>query len=485
MRQVSVAASLTRFTAAGVVVTLALASIIALLARKAGMEDATRSAERVAEVVAHGVVEPLLTPELLGGDQAECAHLRAMVASVATGPVTRVKVWDRDGTVLWSDERRLVGGVFPLDDDELRALHDGSITSSVADDSLPENRFERPGTRYLEVHVGVRDGAGNPLLVEIHHGWEAVEVAAQAAWLRFAPASLGALLVLQLLQVPFAWRLARRLRRHQERETRLLQSIVDASEAERRRIAAEVHDGVVQDLTGLTYDLDAARLGGAHGNGQKSGNGNGHGHGALLNRAPAGDVTVDMDGNGDGRELLASAADRLRQSVVELRALLVDLNPPRLPEAGLGPALEVLAEGLRRRGMRVRPDLGDAVGLPVPVATLLYRCALEALRNVSAHSSAQRVDLTVRRVGDAVRLIVDDDGTGFDQVALAAGTVHGHLGLRALGDRLEAAGGSLTVMSAAGEGTRVEATVPVDIGTAPAAGPARRTSEGSRTGVLR
>ncbi|WP_177212768.1 sensor histidine kinase [Geodermatophilus ruber] len=432
--RVSVAASVARFTAAGVVVTLLLAAVIATLASRAGMEEGTRSAEHVARVVAYGIVAPLLTPELLDGDEQQRTHLRMAVEAVAaTGPITRVNVWDAEGRILWSDEPRLEGEVHPLDPGVRAALTEGAVFSAVADASSPDNRFAPPGEEQLEAYVGVRDRAGRPLLVEIDQGYETVEAPAYSAWMRFAPPALGGLLLLQLFQVPFAWRLALRLRRHQEIERRLLQSVVDASEAERRRIAAEVHDGVVQDLTGLTYDLDAARLG-AQGS--------------------------------DDTALVTRTADRVRHSVTELRSLLVDLNPPRLPSAGLAPALKVLAEGLERSGVRVRLDVQDADDLPEPVATQLYRCALEALRNVTAHSSASRVQVTVSRADDDATVVVDDDGRGFDEVSLAASDANGHLGLRALGDRLQAIGGSLTVASAPGLGTRVEAIVPLGLPSA-------------------
>ncbi|MGY1689737.1 sensor histidine kinase [Geodermatophilus sp. SYSU D01105] len=427
--RISVAASVTRFTVAGVVATLALSLLIAALSRRAGDEQGVRSAERVARVVGHGVVAPLLTPELRAGDADARARLETAVAAAASsGPVTRIEVLDGRGRVLWSDEPRVVGEVVPLDPLERDALEHETVASHVADLSAPTNRFESPDRALLEVHVGVRDAGGRRLLVKVYQGYDVVQESARAAYMRFAPASLGALLLLQAVQIPIAWHLARRLRRHQEAETRLLQSVVDASEDERRRIAAEVHDGVVQDLTGLTYDLDVARL---------------HPSGADP-------------------ELVARTAERVRHSVTELRSLLVDLNPPRLPEAGLAPALAVLAEGLQREGLQVQLDAEAAEDLPEPVASLLYRAALEALRNVRSHSGATRVSVLVTRTPTEAAIAVDDDGRGMDRVGLAASNVHGHLGLRTLEDRLLAAGGALTISSAPGAGTRVLAQVPLD-----------------------
>ncbi|MCF6745262.1 hypothetical protein E9529_13460 [Blastococcus sp. KM273128] len=430
-RRVSVAGSVARFTLAGLLVTAALIGVTGVLAQHAGEQEATRSAERLARVVAHGVVEPLLTPGVAAGDAGARAALAGAVQPVvASGPVVRVKVWTADGRLVWSDEPRLIGRAFPLDDDELRVLAGDVVPSHISDLSAPENRYERGHGKLLEAYVGVRDTSGRPLIVEVYQSYDAVAEAAGQAWRRFAPAGLGALLALELLQVPLAWGLARRLRRSQEGEAVLLQAAVDASHAERRRIAHGVHDGVVQDLTGLTYDLDAARLGGS--------------------------------ADPRTRALLAGTASGLRRCVSELRRLLVDLNPPPLPAAGLRPALQMLASGLERQGCQVLLDADDADDLPRAAAALLYRCALEAVRNVSHHSRARTVRITLTRRGDVVTLVVDDDGVGFDDARLAERSAAGHLGLRALADLIGESGGSLTAESRPGRGTRLTVTVPVE-----------------------
>jgi two-component system NarL family sensor kinase len=420
-----------RFTLAGLLVTAALAAVTGVLAQRAGEHEATRSAEGIARVVATGVVAPALTPGLAAGDATAREALAAAVAPVlADGTVVRVKVWAPDGRTLWSDEPRLIGVTFPLDEEAREALESATVVSDITDLTRPENRFERGRGQLLEAYVAVHDTTGDPLVVEVYQQYRAVADAARETWWSFAPAALGALALLQAVQVPFAWRLARRLRRAQEAEARLLQAAVDASQAERRRIARDVHDGVVQDLTGLTFGLDAARLGG-----------------------------VDDDASG----VIARTAAGLRRCVSELRRLLVDLNPPPLPEGGLEPALSVLAEGLRREGRQVtmRIDTGDGA-LPRPAAALLYRCALEAVRNVSAHSGAQQVQIGLVADGGTATLTVADDGVGFDEVRLASRSAAGHLGMRAMEDLLAESGGSLIATSTPGSGTRLTATVPLE-----------------------
>jgi signal transduction histidine kinase len=181
----------------------------------------------------------------------------------------------------------------------------------------------------------------------------------------------------------------------------------------------------------MVYDLDAARL-------QRAG------------RSP------------DDQLLVARTAGRLRDSIADLRTLLVSLMPARLPEADLEHALRVLGEELERAGIRVRVTVADGDAIPEPVAALLHRCAQESLRNVANHSDARSVDVSVRIEEGSVTMVVDDDGRGFDGARLAASHANGHLGLRAVGDVVADAGGELTISSAPGEGSRIEVTVPLD-----------------------
>lgn len=182
------------------------------------------------------------------------------------------------------------------------------------------------------MYVGVKATNGEPLLFEAYFQYQAVTEAGQAAWKRFAPPTLGALLVLELVQIPFAWSLAKRVQRQQRDRERLLRHAVEASDAERRRIAGELHDGVVQELTGLNYALDAMRLGNPT--------------------------------EGQRAQLIADSAAGLRSSIGSLRSLLVDIYPPNLAEEGLASALAELAAGLERAGIAVRLETEGAEDLP-------------------------------------------------------------------------------------------------------------------------
>ena len=419
-----------RFTAAGAVVLISLAGLLAFIARQAGTDQAIRAATQTTAVTARGVVEPRLGPAVTSGQAAALTDFNAaMKRYVLQGSLVRVKLWDASGTIIYSDEPRLIGQKFPLDDSEMLAMRQQGSASEVSDLSRPENRYERRFQKLLEVYIGVRSTTGQPLLFETYYRYDAVSQAGEASWRRFAPPSLGALLVLELVQIPFAWSLALRVQRQQQDRERLLRHAVDASDAERRRIAGELHDGVVQELTGLTYAMDAARLG--------------------------------QPDEARRAELISDAASRLRSSIGSLRSLLVDIYPPNLAEEGLESALAELADGMERSGIDVHLDVEGADRLPPSVAALLFRTAQEVVRNVIAHSRARSAVIDVRCASDKARLVIDDDGRGFDDEELDERSSDGHFGLRSIGDLLAGAGGGLSVRAAPGQGTRVEAEVPV------------------------
>jgi signal transduction histidine kinase len=257
----------------------------------------------------------------------------------------------------------------------------------------------------------------------VNVGWE--------TWRRFAPLALGALLVLELVQVPLAVALARRLQTEERRRRRLLDLAVRASDAERQRIAGDLHDGVVQDITGVIYALDAARIGAK----------------GTPDPAPAAAV-------------LAAAARSLRGCIRSLRTLLIDIYPPNLAAEGLGPALVDLAASASTGRRTVTVHLEDFMEPSPQVSALLYRAAQEAIRNAARHSGARCVDLSVSRHEKLWELVVDDDGQGMAAGRVEARREEGHLGLHALGQLLADAGGSLSVHSAPNAGTRVEMRVP-------------------------
>jgi two-component system NarL family sensor kinase len=419
------------FTLAGLAAVAVVGVATEAASRRIGEREAVVDARTTTLVKAQSIVEPVVTEALVSRDRAAVAAVdRAVRTRVLDGALVRVKIWSRDGTIVYSDLPRLDGASYPLPADEIAAIDRGVIKAEISDLSRPENRFDRHFDKLLEVYLPIRTPNGTRLLFEAYYRYGAVSASGRRIWRSFAPVTIGALIALELVQIPFAWSLARRLRNRQRERERLLQQAVDASDTERRRIAGDLHDGVVQDLAGVAYSLA----------------------GASRNEELTPVTTA----------LLDRSAGQVRESIKSLRSLLVDIYPPRLDEAGLASALTDLLAGAEQRGVSTRLD-ADQLPEPLPaeVARVLWRAAQEAVRNVVTHAHAEQLTLIITRADRAVVLEVADDGRGFDPEVLAEREAQGHVGLRALKDLVRGAGGTVRIDSAPGAGTRVRVEVPL------------------------
>jgi signal transduction histidine kinase len=197
--------------------------------------------------------------------------------------------------------------------------------------------------------------------------------------------------------------------------------IIEAADAERRRLERDLHDGAQQRLVALALTLGVAQ--------------------SKLTKDPA---AVGP--------LIASAREEAQQAVQELRELARGLHPALLSDRGLGPALDALAG---RAPVPVTVTGVPEDRLPPPVEAAAYFVTAESLTNVAkyANASAARVQLGVEH--GVLRLDVTDDGDG--GADLAAGS-----GLRGLRDRVEALDGQLSVFSPPGTGTTVIAEIPLE-----------------------
>lgn len=212
---------------------------------------------------------------------------------------------------------------------------------------------------------------------------------------------------------------AEEIRRH-----RLLERLVEVSDQERRRLAMSVHDDPVQQLAA------AALLIGA------------------LRRHP------DMP---ERKERLAEAEGALREAMGGLRRLVFELSPPELVESGLESAIRSAADYLFA-GTDVRVELtSDLWREPqLSLQTAAFRIASEALANARKHSAAKRVSVTLTDSGQALEVVVRDDGQGFAEDGLVE---PGHLGLVGMKERASALGGECVVTSDA-TGTTVTVLLP-------------------------
>jgi two-component system NarL family sensor kinase len=127
--------------------------------------------------------------------------------------------------------------------EERAALAADKVEAEVSDLSRPEYRFERGQRELLEVYLPIRGPDGQRLRFEAYQRFSSISASGRRLWLAFAPALLGGLLLLQLANLPLARSMVRRLRDARAQRELMLRRAIDASDLERRRIAADLHDG--------------------------------------------------------------------------------------------------------------------------------------------------------------------------------------------------------------------------------------------------
>lgn len=211
--------------------------------------------------------------------------------------------------------------------------------------------------------------------------------------------------------------------RRRESAEAFAQAVVEAQEEERRHLAQELHDGPLQSLVHLVRQL-------GDGAGPESG--------------------------GELRALGMGLVD-------ELRRIARGLRPSLLDDLGLVAAIRRLLDDVAERsGIDTSVGVtGTERRLPAAVELAVYRIAQEAVTNAERHGAPARLAVGIAFEDRRLRLLVTDDGRGFDARSTARGQRPGSLGLAGMGERLHLAGGSLTVHSAPGAGTTVEAVVPL------------------------
>lgn len=427
------ATSVTQFILAGLAAVVLISAGTIYVVRRNATSQAISKARDVASVLGNSVAAPVLANGVLSGDPADVSRLNTVVHErILSDQVVRVKVWTPQGRIFYSDEPRLIGQTFDLGVGERAALRTGKVDADLSNLKEPENQFERRYGKLLEVYVPTHTMGGRPVLFETYLRYSSIAESGRHILGSFAPVMVGGLLLLFLVQVPLAWSMARGLRQGQEEREQLLLRAIDASETERRRIARDLHDGVVQSLAGVSYSLAAA-----------------------ADRVDAGSDNAEVSA------ALRQAAADTRRSMRELRSLIVEIAPPNLHDEGLDNAVGELVAPLAAEGVETTVDIDDAA-VPSPEAqTLIYRVAQEAVRNVAAHAQASHLRVTLTRDNGSARLVVADDGLGFSPDRLEQRREEGHVGLTLLTGLVADAGGRLVVASTPGQGTRLEAEVPV------------------------
>lgn len=243
--------------------------------------------------------------------------------------------------------------------------------------------------------------------------------------------------ILTTILAPIVWRVfIVPVRRLHEARGRLLEQVLSSQEEERSRIAHDLHDGLGQNLTTMLMRLQ------------------------VLEGS-----TNDPDARDNVAELRTIAA----ASLAEIRRVVRDTRPPSLDDLGLCAALEKqIGHVAEASGLRTTLECRSAaaVRLPPPIETMLFRVVQEAVTNVVRHAEATELCVTITVADDEARAEVADDGVGFD-LRQAMQRCDRSFGLLGMHERALSCGGSVSVGSRPGRGTRVTVVVPL----APVSGP--------------
>ena len=416
--------------AALALIVVSIGAVIASrsVAREQALKDAERTTARLANRIG-----PLLSDALGGNAQARAELAVAVRDRIGGDYLAEVNVWDAEGRVVYADSAEEIGTQQPPPPQVIDVIEHGTTSSDFTTEPHASDAPVDPnGPGFVEVYVPFDLPQLQSYAFEAYYNYAPVDEVASSLMWQIIPLVLVPLLVLQMIQVPVTSSMARSVRRHEADRAALLERTLSVSERERIRIAADLHDGPVQNLAGVGYALDSVASSVPE-------------HYAILMRR---------------------IQDTVHEVVASLRKLMVDLYPPDLSVGQLSAIIATLAAPLTDKGVAVTITTGSLPELSGDVVTTLYRVARESLANIAEHAHAHSVDITFGfdgpdgDRGPTVLLRIIDDGVGLDPGKVDK-RAEGHLGLRLLQDRVENLGGSLTVRPGAVGGTTVLAELPV------------------------
>lgn len=242
-------------------------------------------------------------------------------------------------------------------------------------------------------------------------------------------------LLLTLTVAPIFWLLlVRPVRRLAEFRTEMLARTISAQENERRRIARDLHDEVGQSLTSLLVGLRNVS---------------------------------DADSLEAARSRVEPLRDVASTVLDDIKRLARGLRPSVLDDLGLAPALERLVQDFgRTHGLDVSLEINGLTGsrLPEQHEVTVYRIVQESLTNIAKHAQATTVNVAIERLGDELKIAIQDDGRGFVVASAKQMISEGHLGLTGMRERAALLGGWLTIQSQPGQGTQTVSGLPLPKG---------------------
>ncbi|MCC6438548.1 MAG: PAS domain-containing protein [Acidimicrobiales bacterium] len=400
--------------------------VLGVLALDATALDAPAEVDRAAfEAVVLQATEALRRARLLALERNAVGGLQRLSRQFERvfvhHPVPVLVCAAHDGTVLAANDA--LRDSFGYDEASLRA---GTWRDLVEEDDWPMiTSLLRPALR------SAAPAGGGQALVRVRRQDRSILVAEPyvAATEHFAGRDAFLLLLLDQTRRVEAERARRRLE----------QQIMEAAEEGRRRLAEELHDGPVQHLS-----VSAMRL-------------------SFVRR------TLVADGGAAPALLtqLEQVAGGLDDAVRELRTTMTRLYTPQLERCRLGELLrDASVSGADGRSLLLVVDDRLAAPAPAAIGAVLYRIAMEALRNVGKHAQATTASVTIDEVDGSVRLVVQDDGVGIDEggVDVDALRAAGHIGLLSMRSRVLMLGGTWQIRRRSADGgTVLTVTVPLDL----------------------
>ena len=208
--------------------------------------------------------------------------------------------------------------------------------------------------------------------------------------------------------------------------------LITEREDERKALAREIHDQVIQDLLSFNYSLE--------------------------------EVENDIEGSPAIQKDVASIRNGIRNVVSELRQICSDLRPPTIDHHGLSAAIDSLAhEWAERSNIQIQLEIDPALGrLPETIELSVFRIVQEGLSNIRKHAAAKRVLLSVQRSPSASLLVrLEDDGQGLSIPAdLASLSVNKHFGIVGISERVALLGGTMNIESSQGHGMILQVEIP-------------------------
>jgi PAS domain S-box-containing protein len=212
---------------------------------------------------------------------------------------------------------------------------------------------------------------------------------------------------------------------------RLATELGAAEDGERRRLARDIHDSIGQTLSALKLEL--SRVASALGGGGR--------HGGALD----------------------PSLERVDELIAQTRSMTFDLYPPMLDDLGLLPTAQIYAERWGARcGVEITvTETGTPEAVPAAVTNYLFRAIKELLNNAAKHARATRVLVALHFRRGRLRIVVADDGRGFDAVAALAPERRLGLGLADMRERVTSLGGQMAISTGKGRGTEVVLEIPM------------------------